>query len=200
MRIRPFTATDLDAILKFTDREIGIGYYSRTELEDIFQRSMKNGVVCSLLLENENSGAIEGIRISFPPGQWTQGKGRGLSPNQWPHAHSETGYFQSVFLSAEVQGQGWGGVISSQSLRLLEQTGAKGVVCHSWKESPNNSSTRYLQKLGFVVVTEHPHYWKNVHYQCTRCLQPPCHCTAVEMYLDLMPRSTIHAPRKGSII
>lgn len=140
--------------------------------------------MCSLLLEGEN-GEILGVRISYPPENWKKGKGQGLCPNKWPHALSDTAYFQSLFISKDIQGQGWGGRLSKEALIALKNVGAKGVVCHSWKESPNDSSTRYLKKLGFKLITEYPEYWSAVDYRCTRCGEPPCRCTAQEMYLSL---------------
>jgi ribosomal protein S18 acetylase RimI-like enzyme len=184
LKIRPFKKEDLIAIRRFTDHEIGVGYYSEKELEEIFTRSSKNNIMCSLLLENEK-GQILGVRISYPPGNWEQGKGSGLYSEKWPHSLSETAYFQSLFISKELQGQGWGGRLSCAALLALKEVGAKGVVCHSWKESPNDSSTRYLKKLGFEFIEEHPEYWKGVDYFCTRCGKPPCRCTALEMYLSL---------------
>jgi ribosomal protein S18 acetylase RimI-like enzyme len=175
--------TDLPFVKDFADREIGQDYYSIKELEDIFKRSQKNGLVCSLVLEKNNQ--IYGIRLSYPPGQWEKGKGRGLNADKWPHGLNETAYFQSLYLSSEVQGQGWGGKLSKAAIELLRSIGAKGVVCHSWKESPNNSSTKYLKKLNFKSMGEHPKYWHELDYVCTRCGSPPCQCTAEEMYLDL---------------
>lgn len=184
LKIRPFKYEDLGAIHSFTEQKIGAGYYSKPELLDIFERSSKNGIMCSLLLEG-SQGEILGVRISYPPGKWKKGKGKGLCPEKWPHSPEETGYFQSLFLSEDLQGQGWGGRISKEALLALREVGAKGVVCHSWKESPNDSSTRYLIKLGFELIAEHAEYWKAVDYRCTRCGEPPCLCTAQEMYLDL---------------
>lgn len=183
LEIKPFAFEDLEKIRMFADREIGAGYYSQDELKKIFEKSKAGSTMCSLQLIEDDE--IQGIRISYPPGQWDSGKGKGLHPEKWPHPLSQTAYFQSVFLSDRIQGQGWGGRLSKEALRLLREAGAKGVVCHSWKESPNNSSSRYLQKLGFEVVAEHPLYWKDVDYRCTRCGDPPCQCTAQEMYLDL---------------
>lgn len=183
-RIRPLTASDLVQLRAFTDREIGAGYYSTTELEDIFQRSQHGSTMCSLLLCDER-GLIQGVRFSFAPGHWSKGKGQGICPEKWPHPLTQTAYFQSLFLARRAQRQGWGGRLSTESIVLLARTGAKGVVCHSWKESPHGSSTRYLQKLGFRAIAEHPDYWKEVLYNCTVCLKPPCRCTAIEMYLDL---------------
>jgi hypothetical protein len=183
-RIRSLERSDLAPLKAFTDREIGDGYYSAAELESIFERSRKADTMFTLLLENADR-EIVGVRITFPPGNWSRGKGSGLTQSRWPHGLSETGYFQSIFLAAELHGKGWGGRISRAALELLKKDGAKGVVCHSWKESPNNSSTLYLQKMGFQKIAEHPLYWKDVNYNCTRCLKPPCQCTAIEMYLDL---------------
>ena len=183
LKIRPFEKNELEEIRVFTDREIGTGYYSASEIADIYQRSEKNGVMCSLVLVDGDQ--IKGIRISYPPTQWKSGKGKGLHPEKWPHGLDETAYFQSIFITGSLTGQGWGGRLSKEALRLLRQTGAKGVVCHSWKESPNNSSTRYLVNLGFEVIAEHSLYWKDLDYECTRCGRPPCQCTAQEMYLDL---------------
>lgn len=189
LEIRPLREEDLPRLRQFTDREIGAGYYSSIELEDIFRRAQKNGRMCSFVIEETSpemlAGEIQGVRLSFPPGQWTTGKGRGLHPDMWPHHLADTAYFQSLFLAAGLQGQGWGGRLSRHAIEVLRAVGAKGVVCHSWKESPNNSSARYLLKLGFQLVAEHPNYWQDVPYHCTRCGPPPCRCTAQEMYLNL---------------
>lgn len=183
-KIRPLEIGDLSAVQVFTDQEIGAGYYSKQELEGIFKRSQKNGEMFTLVLENAD-GAIKGIRITYPPGQWEHGKGKGLEPHKWPQDFKDTAYFQSLFLSNDVQAQGWGGRMSLAAIELLRKAGTKGIVCHSWKESPNNSSTRYLVKLGFEFISEHKEYWKDLDYNCSRCLKPPCRCTAQEMYLDL---------------
>lgn len=174
---------DLAALKKFTDEQIGAGYYSTAELEDIFQRSQLRGKMTSFLLKKNNE--IVGLRFTFPPGQWSHGKGNGLSLEKWPHPLKQTAYFQSLFLAPAAQGAGWGAKLSGQSIEVLKELGALGVVCHSWKESPHNSSARYLEKMGFKVIVEHPLYWQHINYNCTRCLKPPCQCTALEMYLDL---------------
>ncbi|PWU18742.1 MAG: GNAT family N-acetyltransferase [Bdellovibrio sp.] len=186
MNIRPVRRDDLPAIKGFTDREIGANYYSTAELELMFERSRLGDTRCTLILEDE-SGEIRGIRITYPPGQWEHGKGEGLKPELWPFDLKSTAYFQSLFIAGDLRGQGWGGRMSAAAIRLLREAGVKGIVCHSWKESPNNSSTRYLQKLGFQMIAEHKEYWRNVNYQCTRCGNPPCRCTAQEMYLILHP-------------
>jgi hypothetical protein len=181
--IYPLQEKDLESLKEFTDREIGHGYYSVKELEEIFQKSSRNGVMTSFLLKDDEG--IQGVRFTYPPGRWTHGKGQGLNPQLWPHSSEDTAYFQSLFLSAKMQGSGWGVRLSIRSIEALKSLGARGIVCHSWKESPNNSSSKYLQKLGFEMIAEHLKYWQFVDYNCTRCKKPPCQCTAIEMYLDL---------------
>lgn len=188
LTIHPLTEVDLKPLRAFTDLTIGAGYYSMKELEEIFDRSSavdSHGVrhMASLLLRNGDE--ILGVRFTYPPGNWSHGKGKGLNPSAWPHGLSETGYFQSLFLSDKVQGQGWGSRLSLASIEVLKTLGARGVVCHSWKESPFNSSSKYLEKMGFKIISEHPLYWSEVDYNCTRCLKPPCQCTAVEMYYEI---------------
>ena len=188
LHIRPMRVQDIDALRSFTDEAIGTGYYSLEEVTDILRRSTSGESVLTLILEDDR-GKIRGVRITYPPGQWSHGKGNGLTPQRWPHRLEETAYFQSLFLADEVQGQGWGGKLSQRAIELLkEKTPARGIVTHSWKESPNNSSTKYLLKLGFQPINEYPGYWKDVDYNCTRCLKPPCLCTATEMYLDFKPK------------
>lgn len=188
--IQSLSESDLPALKVFTDEQIGAGYYSEAELREIFAKSKASDTrMCSFLLKM--GAEILGVRFTYPPGRWSHGKGqgqglggRGLHPEKWPHSLNETAYFQSLFLSAKVQGQGWGAKLSQASIDVLKTVGARGVVCHSWKESPFNSSSRYLEKMGFKIIAEHPLYWSEVNYNCSRCLKPPCQCTALEMYFD----------------
>lgn len=165
MIIRPLTHTDITAAQVFTDRVIGSGYFSACELEDIVQRSCKNGQSCSLVLEDE-AGRLRGLRITFPPGNWQHGKGgaesaaHGLTLKLWKAELQKTAYFQSLFVDPELTGQGWGKRLSLKSMEALKSLGAQAVVCHSWVESPHDSSRRYLRSLGFEKVATHPLYWK----------------------------------------
>lgn len=191
-QITPLEKADLAELKHFTDAAIGKGYYSESELENIFERSQakdSNGKshMCSFLLKE--AGHIVGVRFTYPPGMWVHGKGsglnKGLTQKLWPHPQEQTGYFQSLFLADSVRGSGWGSKLSGRAIEELKSLGATGVVCHSWKESPDNSSSRYLEKMGFKAIAEHALYWKDIDYNCTRCGKPPCQCTAIEMYLRL---------------
>ncbi len=185
MLIRPFQSTDVERVKEFTDSEIGDGYYSLDELKKNQSRSMaSDGSVSSFLLLDEKTDLVKGLRLAFPPGNWDHGKGSKQRADLWPFPVEQSAYFQSLFLAKDLQGQGWGPKLSEMSLHVFKNLGAQGVATHSWKESPNNSSVRYLEKVGFKKIIEHPLYWFDVDYVCTRDGKP-CRCTAVEMYLTL---------------
>ena len=187
LEIRELNKKDLPRILEISKKVLGPGYFTIAELEEAFVRSHFGTTMCSLVLEEK--GKVIGARITFPHGQWTQGKGEGLSPQLWPHPLDKTAYFQSIFLDPGYRGQGLGYELSNQSLKILQQIGARGVVCHSWLESPNDASNRYLQNLNFEPVATYFGYWKDVDYLCTGCETKPCQCTAEEMYLDFYVNS-----------
>lgn len=185
MLIRPFLPSDVEAVKKFTDQQIGDGYYSISELLLNQKKSIGvNGEITSFVLIEKTTNEVKGLRLAYPPGAWAHGKGSNLRPDLWPFSLEKAGYFQSLFLSIDAQGQNWGPQLSQKSIDIFRKLGAEGIITHCWKESPNNSSFRYLDKVGFKTVIEHPNYWIDVDYVCTRDGKP-CRCTAIEMYLKL---------------
>lgn len=188
MLIREFNASDIEKVREFTDKTVGLGYYTAHELTENQKKAVAaDGRICSFILEDEN-GSIRGLRLAYPPGNWQHGKGSRLRSDLWPTSLNRTAYFQSLFVAPELQGGGWGPKLSTRALDVLKQLGTEGVVAHSWKESPNNSSMRYLEKMGFKAIAEHPDYWVEVDYVCPRDGNP-CHCTAIEMHLDLREKA-----------
>ncbi len=185
MIIRAFLPSDIIKVQQFADREIGVGYYTKSELIENQKKSVgKNNEISSFLLIDEKTDQVKGLRLAFPPGNWDHGKGRAQRSDLWPHSLKETAYFQSLFLSPDVQKQGWGPKLSQMSIDLFRKNKVKGIATHSWKQSPHNSSVRYLEKIGFKKIIEHPLYWFDVDYECTLDGKP-CRCTAVEMYKTL---------------
>lgn len=182
MEIREFTLKDIPAVKAFTDRCIGKNYYSEKELEESFHKSQFQGVMCSFVLVD--AGQIFGLRLAYPPGLWTKGKGRKLRPDLWKVPSDKVAYFQSLFIDPKAQGQGWGPKLSAASISAFKKLGAEAIVTHAWKESPNNSSLRYLTKQGFKPIATHPEYWIDVDYECVLDGRP-CRCTAEEMILYL---------------
>jgi len=179
MQIRPLHLDDINQIKVFTDFTIGENYFTLEELKECYYKSLLNGVMYSFVLVDAHH-KIQGLRLAYPPGSWSKGKGAKLHPELWKVAQDKAGYFQSLFLSAEVQGAGWGPQLSEAVINRLKAIGTEAIVTHAWQESPNNSSIRYLTKFGFEAVATHPNYWIDVDYTCVRDGKP-CRCTAVEM-------------------
>lgn len=176
MLIRSVTLKDTPAIKEFTDRWIGTGYYGEGELEHYIEQSKG----CSLGAFADD-GEMGAIRISLAPTTWIEELGRGLTPEAWDVKPAQMAYFKSLFVAKKFQAKGLGRKLSLQSIELLKQQGAQAVLCHSWLESPNNSSQRYLKNLGFKEIARFPKFWYPIDYECTRCGPNRCVCTAVEM-------------------
>lgn len=182
--IRTMTDADVDAVSALGDVCIGPGYYPPETVREYIARSTAaDGTVLAYVAERD--GALLGFRFVLPPGEWSHGRGKGLSPQAWPAPIEAAGYFQSCFVHPDAMGSGVGGRLAHRALDDLRALGARIVVSHSWKQSPHNSSLRYLKRLGFRVVAEHPLYWSEIDYHCKRCGPPPCLCTALEVVLEL---------------
>ncbi len=178
--LRSFEPTDIEAINVFTDQWIGVNYYSREEIGEILQLS-RLGKLNASFGAFDNSGELIGVRLTFAPGLWREKKGRGLSPDLWNIAPDTVAYFKSLFVREDFQQIGVGRQLSEKSIEVLREMGAKAILCHSWLESPGNSSQAYLAKMDFVPVARHPLYWHEIDYLCTRCGPARCVCTAMEM-------------------
>lgn len=174
--IKTITDGDLPAIKAFTDRWIGKDYYGEGELEQLIAQSQGTSLGAFTA-----EGELGAIRLSLAPGTWMEGLGRGLTPDAWKTEASKMAYFKSLFVAKKFQAHGLGKRLSLESIELLKKHGAQAVLCHSWLESPNNSSQRYLLKLGFEAVAEFPKFWYPIDYECTRCGPSRCVCTAIEM-------------------
>jgi N-acetylglutamate synthase-like GNAT family acetyltransferase len=179
IEIRPLKENDLEKVRLFTDKWIGENYFSIEELQQIFMWSQKDGLTASFLaVEGET---IAGARLTYAPGVWINPQTRGLSANLWQTNPKNMAYFKSLFVSGDYQQKGIGKSLSDQSIEVLKKMDAKAILCHSWLESPGNSSQRYLQKMGFDSVKEHEKFWYPIDYECTRCSPSKCICTAMEM-------------------
>ncbi len=179
MFIRELERRDLEKVKAFTDIGIGKNYFSIQELNESFEKSSLQNIMCSfVLVDDENQ--IKGLRLAYPPGAWSKGKGNKLRPDLWKVPIEKVAYFQSLFLSDEAQGLGFGPKLSEAAISAFKKLGAQAVVTHAWKESPNNSSIKYLSRFGFESIATHLQYWIDVDYECSLDGKP-CRCTAEEM-------------------
>ena len=182
--IRAMRADDAAAVSRVADSSAGSDYYSTGEvLATLARAQAPSGRALAYVAVAEGEGVV-GFRFTLAPGTWSHGRGRGLSPQRWPAPIERTGYFLSCFINPAWTGRGIGQTLARQALEDLRVEGALAVVAHCWKESPHGSSMRYLERLGFEPVDEHPDYWIEVDYVCA-VDGKPCRCTAVEMVLRI---------------
>ena len=183
--LRPLEISDITATLAFTDQWIGVNYYSSTEMQEILAISCQGSKNASLGAFAKSSNGeghnLVGVRLTFAPGAWITKKGRGISPDLWQVGPERVAYFKSLFVRPDFQQLGIGRQLSEKSIAILQEMGARAIVCHSWLESPRNSSQAYLSKMGFTCVAVHPMFWHEIDYLCTRCAPGRCVCTAMEM-------------------
>lgn len=180
-QIVDLSAQDIPEIIEFADLNIGKGYYTTATTKEILNAASAKDPTTCLGMRDLNTQKLIAIRISLPPGTWMNRFSYGQLTEKWGVDPKNVGYFKSLFLDPSYRGQKLGPRLSAEAERRMWARGALAIVTHSWKESPNNSSTKYLTKMGFQVVGELPHYWAQVDYDCSGCHNRPCSCTAVEM-------------------
>lgn len=171
--------SDLPEIKSFCDFWIGPNYYQLPELQKSLAYSLKNNLNASFLVRN-NSSKVVAIRLTYAPGEWVY-SARGLTPHLWQSNPQKTAYFKSLFVHEDYQQLGLGRALSEASINVLLRMGAEAIICHSWLESPGNSSQKYLLKMGFNQINKHPKFWNPIDYDCPRCAPKRCECTAIEM-------------------
>ncbi|MEZ4871874.1 MAG: GNAT family N-acetyltransferase [Bdellovibrionales bacterium] len=183
--IVPFEIEFIEDIIRFTDIQIGKSYFTPEDLEKLHEYSIVNGINCSYVALHQ--GEIVGVRLTYAPGtNWpVLFRQNDLHFSKIKIDPLKIGYFKSLFIGKEHRGKGFGGTLSKRSIESMLQLNAKGVLAHSWKESPSDSSRKYLLKLGFKPIAEHKLFWSHLDYKCIRCGNPPCQCTAIEMFLQL---------------
>lgn len=189
--LHPLDREYLPELLSFADIQIGRGYFKPSDTEHLYEMGLKDGKMASWLLIEEESRKMMGLRLSFAPGKWLKWIHHRCYTQEWKVPTEKVGYFKSLFIDSSLRGQGWGPMLAEKSKEILRAQGAQAIVCHAWKESPHNSSVRYLEKFGFTAIGEWPLFWTKVDYDCVGCGVTPCQCTAVEMiyYFDPTPQN-----------
>ncbi len=170
----PLKESDIEEVISFFDRWSGKNFYTAEEVRYVI--SLSRGASFIARVGDE----VAGIRLTHAPGAWSN-EYKQISPDKWKVPRSDVAYFKSLFVSADFQKLGIGKTLSSMSIEVLKGLGAKAILCHSWAESPENSSRIYLEKMGFTAVEEHKNFWLEVPYDCVRCKPEPCTCTGIEM-------------------
>ena len=178
VNLSPLHQIPIDGFLQFTDAEIGQGYFKEKHLQPLIRQSQWQGQSLSYFASDKNQ--VVGLRLTISPDHLLDNLPTGQSP--LTTQLDQVAYFKSCYVAKSHRGQGLATQLSQQSLAVLKSLGAKGVLTHSWKESPK-PSMGYLTRLGFKPQGEIAQFWSQINYVCPRCGPPPCRCTAIELLL-----------------
>lgn len=185
LKICPLEQGDLQEISSLSDEIFGPGYLEDLNLLGEWSKVCPGEPHISFSLKT-NADKVVGLRLSYPPGQWIHLDAFSKShPSQWPVPSDLVGYFKMSMVHPDYQGQGWGKQMAQAAIGGLRARGAKGVITHSWNESPGNSSAQYTKAIGFQFVSSIPGFWKDYIYSCDVCNMPSCTCTASELFLEI---------------
>lgn len=178
---RNIDLSDIDPVLEFTDKWIGKGYFKKDELRTLLLMGVKDNLNASFMALDGDK--IVAVRITLAPYQWTDLPDIHpyLTTHMWRVTYKRAGYFKSLFVDQEYQKKGIGTELTKRSMEVLMKMGCMAIVCHSWLESPSDSSRKYLRRLKFESVAKHRNFWFLKDYECIKCSPSACSCTAEEM-------------------
>jgi ribosomal protein S18 acetylase RimI-like enzyme len=180
----PLDRSFLAALNLLGDQIFGADYLLQIGLEDDWEKIAQ--VINPISFCVVKGGGICAARISYPPGQWSHLSAFKKShPELWPTDPDHVAYFKLSMVHPAHRRQGLAKDMANLSLAGLRSLGAKGVLTHSWNESPGGSSGQYISKMGFQHIADIPNFWSEYVYKCLECKSNPCVCTASEMYLQL---------------
>jgi len=184
LNIRFLTSKDKKDLRIFCETHIATGYYSESDYEKFCGEKVFLGASVAAVQGNH----IIGVRLTYGSGEWFSSfSSETLFIEKLGIPIEKIAYFKTIFVFPAWTGKGLGGRLSQKSLELLKQEGCAGVICHSVTNfSQNNSSQKYLAKLGFKSLGVHEKFWKDISgLYCNLCSSEPCLCDAEEMYLNL---------------
>jgi ribosomal protein S18 acetylase RimI-like enzyme len=178
--IREISVFDIQKVIDFADKWIAKNHFKRMQLRDFLMKGIREDINASFLaLDNEK---VIGLRLTFAPGEWiNEDHELTLSPHLWHIDKDSVAYLKSLFIDKEYQGMGIGKILSEKSISAVKAMGAKGIVCHSWVESPRNLSRKYLDKMNFKAINLHENFWSFKDHTCAKCTPRQCECSACEM-------------------
>lgn len=171
-----------DGVLSLGNHVHGDNYLDTERLNDLYNRSFKDGVNASWVALS--AGKVVGFRLTIAAGQWQPDKW--CTPEQWGVPQDRVCYFKCNTVDEVCRGKGVGSHLLRLSVEQARQQGSLAGLAHIWLASPGNSAFLYFSKCGGQLVKHHPNKWQhlsiNEGYECPVC-DGLCTCTAAEMLL-----------------
>ena len=180
----PLDQSFLAPLNLLSDEVFGRDYLLQIGVEDDWEKIAQ--LVNPISFCVVKGGGLCAARISYPPGQWSHLSAfKKSQPELWPFSPEDVGYFKLSMVHPAHRKKGLGKDMANFAIAGMRSMGAKGVVTHSWNQSPGGASAQYVSRLGFEKVAETEGFWSEYAYDCNECQNDPCLCTASEMFLKL---------------
>jgi GNAT superfamily N-acetyltransferase len=177
IKIRPISLKDISEVEQLLAIQLGDGFIDASTLIKCVNQSNYIGLVAEY--DRKIYGAALGY--TFPVQQITRHlKTASFYIKDKLHECSEIGVTKTTAILPGHTGKGIGSLLIAERMKWFEQN-CDAVILPCWEES-NGAAKKILKKTGFQYITTIPEYWKKdsltTYFNCARCGQPPCLCTA----------------------
>ena len=177
MTYKKLSMEQYDKLQPFIDKWIGKDFFSKKDVEELVEQDI-NYVAF-------DRDKLVGVRFAYLPDCW---ESKNVSPDKWKVPREQVARGGGIFVHGDYQKKGIGKTLEKRLCKALKEKGAKAICVHSWLESPNNSSQKFLLGNGYKNLKTYKDYYINAP-SCSRCevtKENPCSCSANEMikYLE----------------
>lgn len=178
----------------------GDHYLTSEIISKIYQKSVAGKVNCSLVMLDPARGKkldkLVAFRLTYAPGNWDLDEW--CSPELWDLPIHQLCYFKSSTVDTDYLRTGIATKMLTASIESAKLLGAKGGICHTWMQSPENAAYQYFIRCGGKLLKTHPNRWLEdsyAGYQCVACSAfDYCRCDAGEMIVhfdQMKPRQLV---------
>ncbi len=185
LKLIPLQENYFAKIIQLGNAVHGDAYLTKDIINKIYQKSIKDNINCSFIMLDTEKDKVAGFRLTYAPTNWQIDQW--CSPELWKLPIEQLCYFKSSTVDADYRCHGIAKKMLHASIKVAQQQGAKGGICHTWMQSPGNVAFLYFIKCGGQHLKTYPNRWLEdgyVGYRCIVCgVDQYCHCDAGEMIL-----------------
>ncbi len=169
--------SDLLAVLRIADEQLGEGYVSESDLRRTDESDRSFTHVAEL------DGRIVGFAVGLVRGSGEVGELMRVPLPRHLALADRVGVVKTVAVAPGYHGRGIGTRLADACLDEFRARGVQAVCSVAWKRGETVNIKGVLERRGFVGFAEVPDYWTQDSvrdgFRCPECGEPPCRCAAV---------------------
>ncbi len=170
-----FTFEELNQALQLLNYRLGEGFYSYEMVESYNKEPSK--ILLMAFGDKELCGVFTGEIVSKESKNGVAQLIKSKSDSDL-----DIGILQSLAIAEDAENRGVGTLLIKKAVSVFKQRGVVKMGGHVWSLSDNRMA-QILLALGFRKMAFLPNYWSKSslerNFQCPKCGQPPCKCTAI---------------------